>query len=310
MTYSTTLNTHLKTVCVALALLLLPAPLFAEDSDEEVADEYAQYLTDDAPTFEGNDTVTDTFGEQLLINTPTVQQLRSNALFFNIQHRFGQVSSELEDLYGIYAPANIRLELSYGITDWAQVSLGTTKNGSYQDLTYKFALLRQEEPKGMPVSLSYYGQTTLQAGPSEQFDSFSHRVAYFQQLLLARKFNNWFSLQIAPSFMHFNIVDEPNGFTHDQFGISVAGRVRATSTLSVIFEGGQGQLFARPDDEEDYANPFFGLGIEMETSGHAFQVFASSTNQLVGPQTYSFNPYDITEGELFLGFNMTRNWNF
>ena len=304
-------SSHSRTLSLLLALLLMPSALLAEEkSDTEVDDKYVAYLSDDPPEVDESGPVEDTFESVLAINTQTVEQHGSNTLGFVIQHRFGQISSDLEDLFGIYAPANIRLGLSYGITDWLQVGLGAAKNGAYQDLNYKVRVLRQTSDESMPLSLSYYGVGTLQAGPSDNFAKFSHRAALFQQLLIARKFGYYFSLQIAPSFMHFNIVDEAGGFKHDNFGLSIIGKIKTSATTSVILEAGQGQLLYSPDQSGGDSKPILGLGFEMVTTGHAFQLFVSSTNRIINHQAYAYNPYDVAQAELFMGFNITRNWNF
>ncbi|MFU8804846.1 MAG: DUF5777 family beta-barrel protein [Bradymonadaceae bacterium] len=299
-----------KLIALFLALVLIPGSLYAEDSEDDLDDLYAAYLTDDGPPMEENTPVHDTFGEWLLINTQTTEQLRQGALGMNIQHRFGQVSSDFGDLFGVYAPANIRLAFIYGITDRIALGLASTKNQSIQDFHVKAALLRQTEPGGMPVSVSYYGETTLRGNPSAEFDKFSHRIAYHHQLLVSRNFGYYFAGQIGASYMHFNLADRHGlGYRHDDFALSFIGKGKVTPSMAVIFEAGMGQLFYRPKEDAARSQPSFGLGLEMVSTGHAFQVFVTTTNDVVPGQLYSYNPHDILEGSAFLGFNITRRWN-
>ncbi|MFU8802479.1 MAG: DUF5777 family beta-barrel protein [Bradymonadaceae bacterium] len=309
-------------IVIFLAFVLLPGNLYAEEGEdeeieeieeieglEELDDLYAAYLTDESPLPERT-LVLDTFGEWLLINTQTTEQIRQGALGMNIQHRFGQVSSDFGELFGIYAPANIRLAFTYGITDRISLGLATTKFQSLQDFHGKVAILRQTTPGGMPVSLSYFGQTTLRGNPAEDFDRFLHRLAFHHQLLLARNFSHHFSGQIGLSYLHFNLVDRHGlGHQHDDFALSLIGKIRATPTMAVIFEGAMGQLFYTPREDAARSYPSFGLGLEIITTGHAFQIFVTSTNDVVPGRLYSFNPHDLLEGSAFLGFNITRRWS-
>lgn len=276
-----------------------------EEYDEDVASKYAAYLSGDAPEMDEPAPV-EVFGAPTLINTQTVYQYGADTLGFLIEHRFGELNTGFSDFFGVYAPASVRLSFYYGIFDWLQAGIGAAKPGHY-DLNLKLRILEQMDDGSMPLSVSYYGQVLYNA--AEGIDDFNHRLSYFQQLLIARQFGYYFSLQLAPSFTHINIVDEAMGMKNDTFGAAAIAKVRVTPTSSIIVEAGTGQLFYDPV-EEMQTKPFFGLGYEVQTTGHAFQLFVSTTNQILGPQYYTFNPYDITEEQFFLGFNITRNWNF
>ena len=63
----------------------------------------------------------------------------------------------------------------------------------------------------MPVSLSYYGNIVIDARDEENFGPLTdfkqmHRLSYFTQLIVARKFSEKISAQIAPSFIYLNTV--------------------------------------------------------------------------------------------------------
>ncbi len=74
-------------------------------------------------------------------------------LEFEIHHRFGTVTNGIDDLFGLWAPANIRLGLNYGITDKLMIAVGTAKNYLAQDLAVKYAFLQQTSSGSVPVSL-------------------------------------------------------------------------------------------------------------------------------------------------------------
>lgn len=271
---------------------------------------FAAYLTDEPVVFDENQPVTDTFGEVIAINTQTVKQVRKNQLGFNIQHRFGELGPKLSNLFGIYAPANARMSLKYGVHDRVQLGVGSTKMGSLQDLNLKVAILQQKAPKGMPLSLSYYGAVTIAAGPADNFDKFSHRMAYLHELMVARKLNDRFSLQLTGSFTHFNYVSRVDGFRHDNLALTLLGRMNLTSRLALLVEVGQGQLlsFIYPSEEAYRSTPLISLGAEMITPGHAFQFFLSTTNGLLRNDIFMNNSHSLADGMVFAGFNITRIW--
>lgn len=297
----------LRTNFIFLIIIsLFASPLKGQDS---VPDAYSKYLQGDGLNQE-NQPVTNTFENLILINTHSVENLSQNTLEFIIQHRFGKLSKNLSDLYGIYAPSNIRIGLNYGITDWFMAGLGTTKNGSFQDLKWKFKILRQTKKNEMPITLSYSGNIALVAGPKENFQELAHRVSYFHQLAIARKFGYYFSLQVTPSFMHFNLVDSSKDYVHDNFGVTVSGKVKISPQTSVIFEYTQGRLLSMPEDEEYQTKPGLGLGVEIATTSHSFQIFVSSYDGILPQDDIVYNLNDFTKAELVLGFNITRSWNF
>ena len=120
------------------------------------------------------------------------------------------------------------LDLNYGITDRLMIGAGTTKDYKLQDINWKYAILQQTEDNSMPVSLSYYGNFVIDArsedafGPSDDFKQM-HRLSYFTQLILARKFSEKISAQIAPSLSYMNTVkrySDEIGYKNLNFGLA------------------------------------------------------------------------------------------
>ena len=115
----------------------------------------------------------------------------------------------ISDIFGIYGGANTRLGLDYGITDRIMVGIGTTQNYQLQDMEWKYAILQQTRSNSMPMSLSYYGNMVIDArseenfGPEESY-KFIHRLSYFTEIIVSRKFSEVFSFQVAPEFAYYN----------------------------------------------------------------------------------------------------------
>ncbi len=302
-------TTRILTAITVVFALLVVAPVTATADDDDLDDAYAQYLDGDVD-FDGPQPVTDTFGEIVLINSPTVEQVPVGRLRWNIQHRMGPFEMDTSNLFGVYAPGNIRLGFYYGLHDRVQLGLGATQAGSRFDANTKVQLIEQHTEGWQQVSVSYFGQMTLQGGDADRFDRFSHRIGYLHELLVARKFSDDFSLQASLGLTHKNVVDTREGYRNDNLAASLAGKYNLNPNWAINFEAGQGQLLSWVYPSEDGARsyPILGLGVEYFSSAHGFQVFLSSTNDILTGPSYVFNSQDIREGNLFVGFNITRDW--
>lgn len=267
---------------------------------------------EETPKEEVNDTVPEVVKEALeraafesatLIDNQTNELFGKNTLDVQMQHRFGLID-ETNSLAGIYGDgANIRIALSYALHDRLTVGFGTTKNSRLQDFNWKAALLRQTRSNSMPVSVTYYGNFTIDARPESSFNLVQDRYSFFNQLIIAKKFGQNLSLQIAPSISHFNAVDPD--MKNDMIAIAFGGRAKISPNTAIIFD------YSQPiTDFESDPQPGISLGAEFATSGHTFQIFVSNYSGIVQQQNYMKNENDFFDGDILLGFNITRRYNF
>ena len=278
-------------------LLLLPAFIISLQAQEVAAPE------------EGSKPVRFTFETGTLIDNQTVATPYKGGLELQIHHRFSLIEN-YHNLFGIYGAANTRLGLNYGITDRLMVGAGTTKDYKLQDLQWKYLILRQTEDNSMPVSLSYYGNIVLDLqrkeafGPVERYRDI-HRLSYFNQLIVARKFNDVFSFQIAPSVIYINAVPQYTNelrYKNLNFGLSAGAKATVVGSQSIIIE--YDQLLTK-QDLEDQPKPNISLGWEIGTATHAFQVFVANYSQIINQRNLVFNTNNFGDGEFLVGFNIT-----
>ncbi len=250
-----------------------------------------------------------TFETSLLIDNQTIATPYKKGIEFEIHHRFSLIEN-YHNLYGIYGAANTRLGLNYGVTDRFMIGAGTTKDYKLQDIQWKYLLLQQTEDNSMPVSVSYYGNIVLDLqkkeafGPGESYRDI-HRLSYFTQVIVARKFNDVFSFQVAPSATWFNAVpryQDDTGYKNFNLGISAGGKATVKGSHSVIFE--YDQLLTRQELEEQ-PKPNLSLGWEIGTPTHAFQVFVANYDQIISQRNLLFNSNNFSDGEFLFGFNIT-----
>lgn len=249
--------------------------------------------------------VRSTFGSSLIIDNQSVMVNQKGTFMFNIQHRFGLISGEFDELFGLYAPSNIRLGLNYSLFDNLSLGVGFTKSFSMVDFNVKYALLKQSESGRTPLSVTYYGNVGIESGktPTYEFNS-TDRYSFFHQVIIARKFSRNFSVQVSPSISHFNMIEET--MNNDHYAVSLYGRMRISSTTSVL-AGVDQPLTAHTLNNP---HPNLGLGIEFTTSSHAFQLFFANYFEILNQRNNVFNVNDYRDGDFLFGFNITRLWNF
>jgi hypothetical protein len=217
-----------------------------------------------------------------------------------MNHRFGLVTGT-NDMIGIWAPANIRIAVNYSITGRITVGFGTTKDSRLQDFSLKGALLRQTVDGKMPVSITYYGNAAVSALPKENFYHTSDRWSFYNQLIIAKRFSKVFSLQLAPSYSHYNVVDAP--MRNDLFAIEFGGRVKVTSDMSILLDVNQPIT-----SQQKIPKSGFSIGTEFSTVGHSFQIFVSNYTGIINQQSNMFNQNDFFDGDFAIGFNISRTW--
>lgn len=278
-----------KLITIILGTIVLIPAIIAQDKNEEKP-------------------VRSPFESGVLIETQTNVLPSPNTLEWVIQHRFGKINNGFNDLFGIWAPSNIRLGFNYTLNDWLQIGLGTTKNNKLQDANLKVLLLKQTRSNSMPIALTYYGNIVLDARDKENFEKYSHRLSYHHQLMVTRKFSHKFTLQLGGSYAHYNLVDTL--YKHDHLAITLLGRFKVSGQLSIIFEYDHPLMKGEEGSEFAYPKPNLAFGIEIATSSHAFQVFLGSYDAIINQRNNVFNANDPFAGEFLLGFNITRLWNY
>ena len=227
---------------------------------------------------ETTDYATASFKTSRIINGHSIENTGAGVLDFKISHRFAPVRQGIYDMFGLDG-ATIRLGLDYGITNRLMVGIGRNSNEKIIDGFVKYRILRQSTGKrNMPVSLSYLidGQIkTVKFSDAERDNKFTSRLFYTHQLLLARKFNKSFTLQLMPTLVHRNLVptrDEQN----DVLAMGIGGRIKLTKRVAINLE-----YYFVPEGQIStaYANPL-SIGFDIETGGHVFQLHFTNTNDM------------------------------
>ena len=258
----------------------------------------------------------DIFTTSTLIENQTVASPYKGMLEMQTQHRFSLIK-DIKDLFGIYGAANSRIALSYGINDRLMAGFGTSRYYKLQDFHWKYAILQQTTDNSMPVSLSYFGNMVIDARSDDSFGpiddyKFIHRLSYFTQFIIAKKFNDKLSLQVAPSVIYFNTVPhylvndgaEVIGYKNFNLGLNAGGRYRTRHNHAIIFE--YDQLLTKQNNLTDNLKPKPNLtfGYEIGTPTHAFQLFVTNFTNVINQYNFLYNQNDFKDGKWLFGFNI------
>jgi hypothetical protein len=268
--------------------------------------------------------VKNAFESNWIMNNQSMVVPFANTLEFDINHRFGTVEKG-DDMLGMYEPANIRLGVTYTPMKNLQIGGGITKESMMNDLNLKWNILQQTRSGSFPVFITYYGNVVVNGTRNgvnwsikgvdgkdsivnEKFPNDASRFSYFNQLIIGRKFCDWLSVQAAVSYAHYNLIDTTNGNPHDRkndnLAISIAGRVKTTATMSVLF------AYDMPLNPATGVKPNLALGVEWSTGSHAFQIFLSPYTSIINQQDMFYNTNDFTKKQVAICFNISRLWNF
>jgi hypothetical protein len=280
--------------------------------------------------------VKNTFQSVWIIDNQTVMVPVKKTFEMDIMHRFGTINKGYEDFWGFFAPSNIRLGFNYSPAKKLFIGAGITKSNMVWDFNAKYAIIKQT--KGVyPVSVTYYGDfffDTRKDGNLGAFDHFmsnekitdgeglftyyTDRFMFFNELIIARKFNEKLSIQVSPSVSHQNSVygyyKQVDSATravegemeHNHFAISFAGRYKLTNVTSVIVNIDQ----PITQHVSNNPNPNISFGFEFSTGSHAFQFFLGNYSLLNPARNNMYNKNNYQDNKFLIGFNITRLWNY
>jgi opacity protein-like surface antigen len=243
-----------------------------------------------------------TFKATQIVNTPTIESPAKHDLQFMIMHRFGRVNEGAYALFGL-DNATIRFALDYGLTDRLMVGIGRSSFEKVYDASLKYKIIRQKE-NGIPVSISAFGMianTTVKYSNKPYLNA-KYRTMYTSQLLIARKFSSNLSLQVTPSWIHFNLVPTPKD-KNDVFALGLGGRMKVSKRISINAEYNY-----LPSKQVVSTNVFnsLSMGVDIETGGHVFQLIFSNSQGMIPPYYLAKTSGDWGKGDIYFGFNITR----
>lgn len=292
-----------KSIALLCILIMFALPMFAqEDGDDLMA-----LLAEEEE--ETTDYTIATFKTTRVINGHSVETVNHGVLMFIIGHRFGRLNSGIREFFGI-DNATIRLGFEYGITDNLSIGYGRSSFEKTYDGFAKYKILRQSTgKKRMPITMTALATAAIKSARFSEPDRENYatsRFTYTFGLLIARKFNDYLSLQLSPTLVHRNLVATKDD-RNDVFVLGAGGRVKLTGSLAVNLEYSwivPGQIESKLYGEK--VQDAFSVGIDLETGGHVFQLHFTNTRGMIEKSFMTETTGRWLKGDIHFGFNVTR----
>jgi hypothetical protein len=283
-----------KRVLLLIGILFL---LSTQDSKAQNIDLFSEANSNESP-----DIITGTFKSTRIINGQSIENVGAGLLDFRILHRFGPLSQGGYNFYGL-DQATMRIGLDYGINSRLMVGIGRSTYEKQYDAFLKYRIIRQQEgERFIPFSVSYAGtaiykslkETTTTYIPYE-----SDKFSFAHQLLIASKLNDYMSIQLTPTLVHYNIVDNINT-PNDFYSLGIGFRQRVSARVNLT-----GEYYHRYNSLSGYDDPL-SLGIDIETGGHVFQLNVTNSTGMTERTFINETTGSWSKGDLRFGFNISR----
>lgn len=243
-----------------------------------------------------------TFKGTRLINGHSIETRNEGTLEFIISHRFGTLNSGAYNLWGL-DQSNIRLALEYSILDQLMVGVGRSSFEKTFDSFVKYKLLAQQTgSKNIPVSAVWISSLTVET--LQRFDgfepTFNQKLASNHQLLIARKISPAVSLQLMPTFVHYNL-QEQNESGANVIAVGIGGRFKVSQRVTI-----NGEYYYQVVDKGTQYNDAIAIGVDIDTGGHIFQLQLTNATSMIEKGFVGETTNDFFAGDIHFGFNITR----
>ena len=253
--------------------------------------------------------VYETFKTYYLVNGHSTEMLAAKDLFMNISHRFGGYTSDgVQELFGLDRSANIRLEFMYGLTNNLDIGFGRSSFLKIYDGTVKFRLIQQYE-KGFPFTITLLGNAAIRTNKWDELEEASlkdsHRMSYLTQALISSKLTPFLSLQLAPTFVHRNLVEDVNE-ENQLFSLGVGGVVKFNHSLGLKAE--YYHRFSEGDLDTKALFHTFGLSFDIANERHSYQIQVTNNTGLIGQEYITNTRDDFWDNQLHIGFRIVRKF--
>ncbi len=253
----------------------------------------------------GVDKVVNTFYSTRLVNSQTVEITGKGSMDFRISHRFEPLNLGFYNMFGLDY-ASMRLGFDFGLTDNLMVGIGRTTFNKEYDGFIKYRVLHQSTgAKNIPLSVTLVGSMAyknIDMDPTLKITS-SDRTFFTGQVLVGSKLNEHTSVQISPTYTHYNRIVGFTGGSTDMFSLGLLARQKISKRVSINCE-----YFYQINRFDGTHDPL-SLGVDINTGGHVFQLhFTNST----GMNDHTFI-HETTgswgKGDIRWGFNVSRIFN-
>jgi len=126
-------------------------------------------------------------------------------------------------------------------------------------------------------------------------------MAFYNEVIIGRKFSEQFSLQVSPIFIHRNLVQLATE-ENNVYAIGVGGRFKLSKRIAFVADY---HYIAKGLDKKIFKDPL-SVGFDIETGGHVFQLHFSNATGMNEKAFITNTTSDWGKGEVRFGFNLSR----
>ncbi len=249
--------------------------------------------------------ITNAFKSTRVINGHSMEFLGKGVLDVRILHRFGLVNSGVNNLFGL-DQANMRFGFDYGVSKNIMVGVGRSNVGKELDGFIKLRPIWQSKGGSWPSPVSVVlvtgmTYTTVPFADPTRKNFASSRMAFYNELIIGRKFSDKISLQLAPTFVHRNMVALATE-ANNVYALGIGGRIKISKRTAFVVDY---HYIVQGLDKTIYQDPL-SVGFDFETGGHVFQLHFSNATGMNEKAFITNTTNRWGKAEVRFGFNLSR----
>ncbi len=261
------------------------------------------------------------FNATKIINMQSTEIVNPGILQFMVSHHFSHIwnkdggSQNIAQFFGLNSGvANTYLSFDYSPLNFMNVGVAMAGGSSYEGWL-KFRIIRQQTgERNIPVTVGWYSMANVNAAKDPDKGFAGNKFAFLNQLLISRKFSDKFSLQLMPTWIHFNVVPYGSNNSNEVFSMGMAAKYKATSTLNLTLEYARQfnmykNIISKSGDILNYQPDLLSVGVEISTGTHLFQFYIGSTTDASAIDQLARNNSRLKDGNIAFGFTINRSMN-
>jgi hypothetical protein len=261
------------------------------------------------------------FNSTKIINMQSTEIVSPGVLQFMISHHFSNIwnkdagSQNVAQFFGLNSGvAHTYLSFDYSPLKWMNVGVAMAGSSKYEGWL-KFKILRQQTgAKNIPVNVGWYSMMNINTTKDPEVTFTGNKIAFLNQLLISRKFSDKISVELIPTWIHFNVVPYGINNSNEVFSLGFAGKYKVKGNMNITLEYARQlnmyeNLISKSGAIVNYHPDLIALGIEMNTGGHLFQFYIGSTTDASAIDQLARNNSSIKDGNIAIGFTINRGMN-
>lgn len=261
------------------------------------------------------------FNSTKIINMQSTEIVGPGVLQFMVSHHFSHIwnkdggKQNVAQFFGLNSGvAHTYLSFDYSPVRWMNAGVAMAGSSKYEGWA-KFKILRQQTgTRNIPVTVGWYALMNVNTAEDPDNEFSGNKFSFMNQLLISRKFSDKISLQLMPTWIHFNVVPYGINNSNEVFSLGIAGKYKVKGNMNITLEYARQlnmykNLISKNGSIINYNPDLLALGIEMNTGGHLFQFYVGSTTDASAIDQLARNNSSIKDGNIAFGFTINRGMN-